>query len=291
MIEDLSLFHAQHPIIVTSAALILGLCIGSFLNVVILRLPLILRRQWVAEAHRILNLELSSENNYVTLTRPYSHCPTCKQGILPWHNIPILSYVMLNGKCASCGVKISSRYPVVELITSLLTAFTINAFGITYSGLFGCLFTWALITLSFIDHDTNLLPDDITLPSLWLGLFANFFELFVDFRSAFIGAILGYVFLWFIHHTYKLVMRKEGIGYGDFKLLALIGAWLGWQPLFLIVFLASIVGLIFTISRVLLSRNQIRSIAFGPYLASAGWVMMIWGDVIMDWYLMLIGLR
>ncbi len=290
MMEDLSLLQSNYPTTVTLLGLILGLCIGSVLNVVIVRLPIILKRQWVTEAYEILDLKSPPGNGGITLSQPCSHCPKCKAHIRPWDNIPVISYLRLFGKCASCGAKIPSRYLIIELTTGGLTAFIIYSLGITYSGLFGCFFTWGLITLSFIDHDTNILPDGITLPFLWLGLVANYFELFIDFRSAFIGVCLGYCFLWSTYQIHKFLTGKDGMGHGDFKLLALIGAWLGWQPLFLVVFLASIGGLIFTTVRSLSGKKNVYAIAFGPYLACSGWIMMFWGDVIMNHYLALIGI-
>ena len=203
MMEDLSLLQSNYPTTVTLLGLILGLCIGSFLNVVIVRLPIILKRQWVIEAYEFLDLKSPPGNGGITLSQRCSHCPKCKAHIRPWDNIPVISYLRLFGKCASCGAKIPSRYLIIELTTGGLTAFIIYSLGITYSGLFGCFFTWGLITLSFIDHDTNILPDGITLPFLWLGLVANYFELFIDFRSAFIGVCLGYCFLW---STYQICL-------------------------------------------------------------------------------------
>ena len=291
MSEELSLFQANYGSLVLVIALILGLCVGSFLNVVIVRLPIILKRKWVLEANEILDLESPPREDVISLSQPGSHCPNCKARIRLRHNIPVVSYVRLFGKCASCGKQISSRYPSIELATGGLTAFIIYSLGITFTGVLGCFFTWALITLSYIDYDTNILPDDITLPFLWLGLVANYFELFVDFRSAFVGVCLGYGLLWSTYHIHRFLTGRDGIGHGDFKLLALIGAWVGWQPLFVVVLVASVVGLFFTAIHILMIKKTINSIAFGPYLAFAGWIMMIWGDVVMNHYFALFGIN
>ncbi|NQY04526.1 MAG: prepilin peptidase, partial [Halieaceae bacterium] len=220
------------------------------------------------------------------LSTPNSHCPHCKAPVKPWHNIPVLSYVALRGRCANCGAKISLRYPLVELVTGLMTL----ALGIMLGAslaMVGALFlTWALITLTLIDVDHQLLPDDLTLPLLWLGLVFNLFATYTTLSSAVIGAIAGYGILWSVYWGFKLLTGKEGMGYGDFKLLAALGAWLGWQSVPLIILLSSLVGAIIGIGLILLKkRGKDIPMPFGPYLAIAGWVALLWGDTIMTAYL------
>lgn len=289
MSEYLSLLQGQHPVLVLAMAMIFGLLVGSFLNVVILRLPVMLDRQWTAQAHEILSHETNTDQEPFNIVFPNSHCPNCKIEIRAWQNIPLASYLILRGKCGNCGISIPLRYPIIELTTGLLTLIVIYCFGLTILGLFACLFTWALIVLSVIDFDTKLLPDDITLPFLWLGLSINFFGIFVSFHSAFIGACAGYLSLWSIYHVFRLVTGKEGMGYGDFKMLALLGAWLGWQPLLLVVILSSFGGVIGAGALILLGRDRANPIPFGPYLAIAGWVTLIWGDTLINWYFTILG--
>ena len=284
MSEYLSLLQVEHPIFVLVMAMMFGLIVGSFLNVVIVRLPVMLDRQWTAQAHEVLGHETDTDQESFNLISPNSHCSNCKTEIKTWQNIPLASYLMLGGKCGNCGISIPMLYPFVELTTGILTVIVIFAFGITLVGLFGCLFTWALIALSVIDFNTKLLPDDITLPFLWLGLSVNFFGVFVNFHTAFIGACAGYLSLWSIYQVFRLVTKKEGMGYGDFKLLALLGAWLGWQPLLLVVILSSFAGVIGAGALILLGRDRANPIPFGPYLAIAGWVTFIWGDSLINWY-------
>ena len=264
----------------------LGLIVGSFLNVVVYRLPLMMESQWRRDCCELLEVDEKEDEIKLTLSTPNSHCPHCKAPVKPWHNIPVLSYVALRGRCANCGAKISLRYPLVELVTGLMTL----ALGIMMGAslaMVGALFlTWALITLTLIDVDHQLLPDDITLPLLWLGLVFNLFATYTTLSSAVIGAIAGYGILWSVYWGFKLLTGKEGMGYGDFKLLAALGAWLGWQSVPLIILLSSLVGAIIGIGLILLKkRGKDIPMPFGPYLAIAGWVALLWGDTIMTAYL------
>nr|WP_308428832.1 A24 family peptidase [Halioglobus pacificus] len=264
----------------------LGLIVGSFLNVVVYRLPLMMESQWRRDCCELLEVNEKEDEIKLTLSTPNSHCPHCKAPVKPWHNIPVLSYVALRGRCANCGAKIALRYPLVELATGLMTL----ALGIMMGAslaMVGALFlTWALITLTLIDVDHQLLPDDITLPLLWLGLVFNLFATYTTLSSAVIGAIAGYGILWSVYWGFKLLTGKEGMGYGDFKLLAALGAWLGWQSVPLIILLSSLVGAIIGIGLILLKkRGKDIPMPFGPYLAIAGWVALLWGDTIMTAYL------
>ncbi len=224
---------------------------------------------------------------------PASHCPKCKAPIKPWHNIPVISYVfLLKGKCHSCKEKISVRYPIVEFVTGLLTAFVVHRYGISLEAGLVLIFTWSLIVMTMIDADHQLLPDDITLPLLWLGLLANAAGLFTDLQGAVIGAVAGYLSLWSVYWLFKLLMKKEGMGYGDFKLLAALGAWMGWQALPLIIVLSSFVGAVIGIAGILMyGKDKNKPIPFGPYLAIAGWIAFFWGDVITAHYLQTFNLQ
>ena len=271
---------------------ILGLIIGSFLNVVIYRLPIMMERSWRKECHEFLELE---DNPVATatfnLSVPRSCCPFCQEPIRAHQNIPIISYLLLKGRCSQCKHPISVRYPLVELLTGLCSAFIAWHFGFTIDTLFALLLTWALIALSGIDIDHQLLPDTIILPMLWLGLFLSLFNVFTDSHSSIIGALSGYLCLWTVYQLFKLTTGKEGMGFGDFKLLALLGAWLGWQYILVIILLSSLVGAIIGIAMVVLVKHDHNiPIPFGPYLAAAGWLALIWGKDINQLYLGLAGL-
>ena len=229
-----------------------------------------------------------SKQEPFNLMVPASRCPHCGHKIKPWENIPVISYLFLRGKCSNCKAGISARYPVIELVTGLLSVAVVFYVGINWSGLAALVFTWSLIALTMIDFDTYLLPDDITLPLLWLGLIANSFNTFTDLPSALWGAIAGYLALWSVYKFFKLVTGKEGMGYGDFKLLAALGAWMGWQMLPQIILLSSLVGAVIGISMIVIrGRDKNIPIPFGPYLAIAGWIAFIWGDTINQSYLKL----
>ncbi len=269
----------------------LGLVVGSFLNVVIYRLPLMLESRWRRDCCELLEQAQEKEDQPLSLVSPNSHCPACKAPVKPWQNIPVISYVLLRGRCANCGVKISVRYPLVELVTGLLTLALAWYFSVSLALLGAMLLTWALIALTMIDFDTQLLPDDITLPLVWLGLLFNLHGSFVSLPDAVLGAIAGYLLLWSVYWGFKLLTGKEGMGYGDFKLLAALGAWLGWQALPLIILLSSVVGAFVGVALMLLRRqNRDIPIPFGPYLATAGWIALLWGDKILQAYLRSSGL-
>lgn len=265
---------------------LLGLSIGSFLNVVIHRLPKMMEAQWTRDCRELLQQPPQAESPRFDLTQPASHCPNCGHPIKPWENVPLFSWLLLRGRCSDCGNPISPRYPIIEALTGLLSLAVALHFGFTWTTAGALGLTWALITLSMIDFDVQLLPDSITLPFLWLGLLLSLSPYFVDPRSAIIGAAAGYLSLWSVYQLFKRLTGKEGMGYGDFKLLAMLGAWLGWQALPQIVLLSALVGAIVGVSLILLrGRDKNIPIPFGPYLAAAGWISMMWGEQINRAYL------
>lgn len=271
---------------------VLGLLVGSFLNVVIYRLPKMMEREWRNQAIEFLGEDNVAAAAKPTNTEPFnlvlpnSRCPHCGHEIKPWENIPVVSYLFLRGKCSKCKSDISIRYPIVEIVTSILSVGVVLAFGNNLSGLAALILTWCLIALTMIDVDTQLLPDSITLPLLWLGLIANYYGLFTDFSSSFWGAIVGYLSLWSVYWLFKLLTGKEGMGFGDFKLLGALCAWLGWQMLPQIILLSSLVGAVIGVVMIVIrGRDRNIPIPFGPYLAIAGWIAMVWGHDINQWYL------
>ncbi|AFJ03362.1 Leader peptidase (Prepilin peptidase) / N-methyltransferase [Methylophaga frappieri] len=271
-------------------ATILGLLIGSFLNVVIHRIPLIMQRDWERQCHELMDSKAPTQST-LTLSRPRSRCPDCGKAIPALDNIPILSYLILGGRCRACRAPISIRYPLIELLTGVLSAIVAAHFGFSWACLGALLLTWLLIALTFIDVDKQLLPDNLTLPLLWMGLVFNLFNVFTDLTSAVIGAISGYMALWLVYQLFRLITGKEGMGYGDFKLLAALGAWLGWQFLPVIIILSSLVGAVLGICLILFKQHQhSQPIPFGPYLAAAGWLALIWGEQLNHAYLRLAGL-
>lgn len=267
---------------------VLGLIVGSFLNVVIHRLPIVMEREWRGQCVELLELpeEIPQSEERFNLIVPRSRCPECGHGITAVENIPIISYLVLRGRCSACGCKISWRYPTIELLSGVLSGVIAWYFGFGLPAAGALLVTWALIAISFIDFDHQLIPDSITLPFLWLGLAANLLGVFATLEASLIGAIAGYGSLWCVFHVFRLVTGKEGMGYGDFKLLAMLGAWLGWQSLPVIVLLSSFIGAGVGIA-LIAARGHDRTIPipFGPYLAAAGWVTMLWGSDIIEWYL------
>ncbi len=268
-----------------AACLLFGLAIGSFLNVVIHRLPQILEREWRAQCAELAG-EAGPLQELLSLSRPRSRCPKCGHPISAWENIPLLSYLVLRGRCRACRARISPRYPAIDARTALLSAYAGWHFGLTVTAAGALLFIWAMIALTFIDFDTQLLPDDITLPLLWLGLLVNIGGGFTDLKSAVIGAIAGYLTLWSVYWGFKLATCKEGMGYGDFKLLAAIGAWFGWQLLPLTILLSSLVGALVGIALIVLAgRGREVPIPFGPYLAVAGVLALFWGQALTHAYL------
>jgi leader peptidase (prepilin peptidase)/N-methyltransferase len=278
---------------------LLGLVIGSFLNVVIYRLPQMLDRQWRAQCAElggqsaVEGTEAATKFNLLT---PRSSCPSCKTPIKAWHNIPVVSWLLLKGRCSSCKARISARYPLVEALTAALFAIVAWKFGFGWPALAALVLTAFLVALTFIDVDHQLLPDMLTLPLLWIGIVLSLWSpepvraMPMDLRTSIIGAVAGYMSLWSVYHLFRLLTGKEGMGYGDFKLLAALGAWLGWQMLLPIVLVAAVVAAVVGIV-IVSARRQERStpIAFGPFLAAAGWIMLVWGPEILDRYFRFLG--
>ncbi len=298
MLENVALIQANYPYFWPIVAFIFGSAIGSFLNVVIYRLPVMMMQEWREQSLDII-LESTEDENLVedirqrmpaakkpfNLVVPNSTCPHCNSAIKPWHNIPIVGWFLIGGKCANCAAPVSARYPIVEALTAILTAVVIYVFGPTLQGLAACFLTWALISLALIDFDTQLLPDSITLPFLWFGLVINFFGVFVPFSSAFLGAVLGYMILWTVYQLFKLVTGKEGMGFGDFKMLAMMGAWLGAASLPLIIVLSSFAGAVIGGALILAGRDRSVPLKFGPFLAIAGFIALLWGSDLINLYL------
>jgi leader peptidase (prepilin peptidase)/N-methyltransferase len=268
-----------------AAMALLGLVVGSFLNVVIHRLPRMMEIEWRAQCAELEGKEPPAAGRYNLLV-PRSHCPACQAPVRARDNVPVLSWLLLRGRCAACSARISARYPLVEALTAALSAAVAWKFGFGWAAGLGLVFTWMLIALTFIDADTTLLPDDLTLPLLWLGLLANLLGLFapVTLQDAVIGAMAGYLVLWSIYWVFKLLTGKEGMGYGDFKLLAALGAWMGWNALLPIVLLSSVVGAVVGIALIVLARRGREvPIPFGPYLATAGLIVFLAGDRLTAW--------
>jgi leader peptidase (prepilin peptidase)/N-methyltransferase len=286
--------------LVEAAAGILGLVIGSFLNVVIYRLPLMLERDWRRQCRQMLDPQADAEPDGApfNLIRPRSACPACMAPIRPRHNVPVIGYLWLRGRCAACGASIPLRYPIVEALTGLLTALLAWRFGATLECAGLLLLVWSLIALTFIDLDHQLLPDIITLPLVWLGLLfsllggdASHYEVIPGLRASVIGALAGYLSLWSVYHLFRLLTDKEGMGYGDFKLFAVLGAWLGWQMLPLIILLAALVGALTGIALIMFRGHDRQTpIPFGPYLAAAGFVALMWGESLIAAYRQATGL-
>jgi leader peptidase (prepilin peptidase)/N-methyltransferase len=282
--------------IALGATFVLGLLVGSFLNVVIYRLPVMMEREWREQCRELEAQDASSSSEEqpapedpppaFNLIVPRSRCPNCKAAIAAHQNIPIVSYALQRGKCRACDWRIPLRYPAIELLTALMSVAVIAHFGVSFAGACGLGFTYALIAAAFIDLDTMYLPDNITLPLLWAGLAANLSGTFVALETAVIGAIAGYLSLWSIYWAFKLLTGKEGMGYGDFKLLAALGAWMGWTVLPGAILLSSVVGAVIGITLIVLRGHERQiPIPFGPYIAVAGWLCLIWGDAITDLYL------
>jgi leader peptidase (prepilin peptidase)/N-methyltransferase len=273
------------PAFFIATCVLVGLCTGSFLNVVIHRMPRIMESRWREECAELNAQEAPAAERYNLVTPP-SRCPSCGHRISALENIPLLSYLALRGKCSACGKAISPRYPIIEALTAALSGYTAWHFGFTMAALGALVFAWCMIALAFIDLDTFYLPDDITLPLLWCGLLFNISGGFADLASAVIGAVAGYLTLWIVFWMFKLATGKEGMGYGDFKLLAAIGAWLGWKILPLVIVLSSFVGaLVGVLLIVLARRGRNVPIPFGPYLATAGLIALFHGEALTRRYL------
>ena len=284
---------AASPGLFVGTCLVLGLLVGSFLNVVIYRVPVMLDRQWREQCAELHQTPLPPATEPFNLVVPRSACPACKAPITALQNIPVLSYLVLRGRCDGCGIRISPRYPLIEALTGILSAAVAWKYGYAWQTAAAIVLTWFLIALTFIDVDTQLLPDSLTLPLVWIGLLLSLWAtgqstgpVPVDMRSSIIGAIGGYLSLWSVYHLFRLLTGKEGMGYGDFKLLAALGAWLGWKMLLPIILFAATVGALVGIA-MLAVRGQSRStpIAFGPFLAAAGWLVLMFGHQIVTWYL------
>ena len=282
------------PLLFVAAVFLLSLLVGSFLNVVVHRLPIMMEREWRAQCAELAN-EPAAElpEGRFDLVAPRSRCPSCGAPIAAAQNIPVLSYMLLRGRCASCRARISPRYPAVELLTAVLAALVAWRFGIGWEAAAAMLLTFCLVAISAIDIDHQIIPDSISLPLLWIGLFLSLWHpvagaevLFIDPKSSIVGALAGYLSLWSVYHLFRLLTGKEGMGYGDFKLLGALGAWLGWQMLPLIILLSALVGAVVGLALITFRRHDRNvPIPFGPYLAAAGWVALVWGEQIVDWYL------
>jgi leader peptidase (prepilin peptidase)/N-methyltransferase len=290
LINNIQILFDQTPSFFYLSVALLSLSIGSFLNVVIYRLPKMMERIWYNDCREFLSDELkevkAKELPTMTLSRPSSSCPNCQHKIHFYENIPLLSWLALRGKCSQCKHPISIRYPLVELITALLSLVIAFHYGVSIQTFYALILTWGLVALTLIDYDHMLLPDQITLPLLWLGLLININGAFVPLSDAVIGAAAGYMSLFCVFWIFKLITGKDGMGFGDFKLLAVFGAWAGWQLLPILILMASVVGAIVGITLMLFKNHQRdQGIPFGPYLAVAGWITLLWGNSIWSWYL------
>ncbi|MGY2293111.1 prepilin peptidase [Pseudomonas sp. SDO528_S397] len=290
----MSLAHLllDQPHVFVGGSLILGLIVGSFLNVLVWRLPKMLERDWRAQAREVLGLPAEPGAPVYNLMQPHSCCPRCNEPIRPWENIPLVSYLLLKGRCAKCRQAISTRYPLTELACGLITAIVAWQFGFGWQAGAVMLLSWGLLAMSLIDIDHQLLPDVLVLPLLWLGLILNSAGLYTELPDALWGAVVGYLSLWSLFWLFKLVTGKDGMGYGDFKLLAMLGAWGGWQLLPMTLLLSSFVGVAGGL--ILLRRRKAlvsTPMPFGPYLAIAGWIALLWGGQITDFYLQSVGFR
>jgi len=282
----------HNPTLLYGTTALFALAVGSFLNVVIYRLPKMLEEDWRRECAALTGKEESgSQQPHLSLAYPSSHCPHCGHKIQAHENIPLLSYLLLRGRCSACDAPIGLRYPLVEAVTAVLSVLVVWHFGLAWESAAALVLTWSLIALATIDLDTRLLPDAITMPLLWLGLLLSLGDRFTDSSSAILGAVLGYLSLWSVFHLFRLLTGKEGMGFGDFKLFALFGAWLGWQYLLQIILFAACTGALMGVALILLrGRDSQVPIPFGPFLAAAGWISLMWGGAINRAYLQWAGL-
>ncbi|MCP5351890.1 MAG: prepilin peptidase [Chromatiales bacterium] len=282
----------SHPLVFTVTAVLFGLIIGSFINVVAYRLPIMLERQWRSQCLELLDQEPEEDlDGTYNLVVPESRCPSCDTPIKPWHNIPILGWLLLRGRCSHCGTEISLYYPTVEFAGGLLAGIVAWQIGPGTEAMLAMAFTWTLLALAVIDLREQLLPDAITLPLLWAGLIVSLFGVFVEVQPALIGAIAGYLILWMVYWVFRLLTGKEGLGYGDFKLFAALGAWLGWQALPIIIVLSSAVGAVVGLAMMAMrSKGWGDRLPFGPFLAGAAWLTMLWGDRLVEIYYGLFGI-
>jgi len=285
MFENTLQAFEQMPWLFLGTVFVLGLLVGSFLNVVIYRLPLMMQREWRRECLEFLEQPEDNPEDSFNLLVPRSRCGHCGHAITALENIPVISWLLLGGKCKACGSRISLQYPLVELLTALASLAVAWRFGVSEQTLAALILTWALIAMSGIDIAHKLLPDSLTLPMLWLGILLGFFHVFVDLESSVIGAMAGYLSLWSVYIVFKLITGKEGMGHGDFKLLAMLGAWMGWKMLFVIILTSSLVGATVGITMILLKKTSRQTqIPFGPYLAAAGWIALLWGEQLNRFY-------
>lgn len=288
----MNLLLTEQPWAFVAMAAVLGLVVGSFLNVLVWRLPTMLERDWREQSREMLGMPAEPAGPTYNLMHPNSCCPHCDHPIRPWENIPLLSYLMLRGRCACCSHPISARYPFTELACAVLSAMVAWHFGFGWQAGAVMVLSWGLLAVSLIDVDHQLLPDVLVLPLLWLGLIGNSFDLLVTLPEAFWGAVFGYMSLWTLFWLFKLATGKDGMGYGDFKLLALLGAWGGWQILPMTLLLSSLLGVAAGLILMRLKNTQVSTpIPFGPYLAIAGWIALLWGGQITDFYLQFVGFR
>ncbi|MBN3860866.1 prepilin peptidase [Pseudomonas frederiksbergensis] len=289
---SLNEFLSLDPLAFVITASVIGLLIGSFLNVVIWRLPKMLEREWRLQAHDVLDMPAEAPGPTYNLILPHSECPHCGHRIRVWENIPVLSYLFLRGRCSNCAMPISKRYPLTELACGLLSAFVAWHFGFGWQACMVLVLSWGLLAMSLIDAEHQLLPDVLVLPLMWLGLILNSFGLFVSLHDALWGAVAGYMMLWSVFWLFKLITGRDGMGYGDFKLLAMLGAWGGWQILPMTILLSSLAGAILGV--ILLRLRDAKTstpLPFGPYLAIAGWIALLWGGQITGFYWQFVGFK
>ena len=285
MISQIIPFFEQSPWAFYSYITIIGLLVGSFLNVVIYRLPIMMQREWRGDCLEFLKQPAEKAEDKLNLWLPRSRCGECGHQITALENIPIISYLFLRGKCSSCNTHIAIQYPLVELFTGIISFIVAWHFGVSLQTLFALILSWSLIAASGIDIGHKLLPDDLTLPLLWLGILLSFFDIFINLESSVIGAMAGYMSLWSVYIVFKIITGKEGMGHGDFKLLAVLGAWVGWKLLFVIILTSSLVGATIGITMILLKKtSRGTQIPFGPYLAAAGWLSLLYGEQLNRFY-------